>query len=139
MSARIIDAFEMIEIRENHSERTALPHLTRVFASYCFKGRGSIRNAGERVMGCAEAQLFPRSDQAVLQIEDALAHAQSRAPFLCVEGFRQVVVRAGSHATKQVPLLPARREQENVDVRSLRVLTHALADLRTFQAGHHPV
>src|SRR6202023_2842129 len=99
MSTGIIDALEMIEIRQNHSERTAVAHLTSMFASYGFKGGGSVRDAGERVMSCAEAQLFPRSDQAVLQIEDALAHAQTRAQFLCVERCRQVIVRAVFQAT----------------------------------------
>src|SRR5690606_39044167 len=53
MSVRVVDAFEVVDVDEQHRERSR----GRVFGLYCFLERAPAERPRQRIFGCARTQL----------------------------------------------------------------------------------
>ena len=139
MPARVIDAFEMIKINQNDCEAPALTQVTRMFSGNFVENDAAVREPGQLIVGGAKTRLLACGDQAILKIQNALAHAKASSKLRGIERFCEVVVGAGFQPSQQIVPLAARCKQKNVNVRSVWVRPHPPADFRAFQTRHHPI
>ena len=77
----------------------------------------------------------------MLQLDDAQSRPQAHLQLVLIEGFGQVVVRAGFHPFDQILALALGAQQQDigVEILVLDVGPHPAANFRSGQARHHPV
>ena len=64
----VVHGFKVVQVREDDSERAAIPGLPSMFAFQCVDDSRAITDAGQHVVAGAKAQFVRRCKQVLLQI-----------------------------------------------------------------------
>jgi ketosteroid isomerase-like protein len=146
VSECVVDAFEEIQIDDQHAERPVVALESGEFGCTELEpgaprmqlgqhvGTDQPREVIARVLEVAHLAGEPR-----LQFGGARSDLNAGAQFLGVDRFDHVVVGAGVEPGDEIGATGAPGEQQHVNARELRCPTNPSANLDAVEAGHHPI
>jgi hypothetical protein len=130
----------MVDVAKNHTHRVMLSARSLQFTLKHSDNLSAIHQSSKAIVGCSVAHGFPRGNQLLLKIENALADQQARLQFQLVKRLDQIIVGPGLHGVKHVLAALVAGEQNDVNVGTGRSgAPDALAYFGAIKIGQHPV
>lgn len=135
----IVDALEVIHVREDDRDRTASSlHLGELLLER-FVECPSVLDVGERIVERLPLESGLGVEQLILQLDDAPAGSQTDFELARIKGLLDEVVGAGGQCVDELPLSLAGREQDHVNVGGVGTGAQQAAHVDAAEAGHLPV
>jgi hypothetical protein len=136
----VIDFFEMIDVRQNYSNRVFFAAGSEQLAVQERKYLATIPQPGKGIMRRCIVQTLTSLDELSVNVQNALSRQQAHLQFAGIKGLPEKVVSACSHAFEQVAFVVVSGKQYRVGIPVSKIPgTNAAAQFQTIHFRQNPI